>query len=164
MLGSSRCGPGDPPGVGLETPQVWDWRPPGFGPGDPLGVGLETPTGQTPQLPPWVWAWRPPPPARPLNFPLGCGPGDLQGMLGYHPPPLDTCKTCWDTTGNACWDIIPPSLFLIANTSCLLLDPTIECHRSRFKGSLPLVLSQVGGTAQRYTSDHEVEMSDQTPR
>ena len=42
----------------------------------------------------------PPPPARspstsplavgldqiPLNFPLGCGPGNLQGMLGYHPP------------------------------------------------------------------------------
>ena len=22
----------------------------------------------------------------PLNFPLGCGPGNLQGMLGYHPP------------------------------------------------------------------------------
>ena len=36
--------------------------------------------------PPHVWAWRPPQ-ARPLNFPPGCGPGDLQGMLGYHPPP-----------------------------------------------------------------------------
>ena len=87
-----------PPGVGLETPQVWAWniplvwawRPPGCGPGDPprcgpedpltpscgpgdlpLGVGLETPPGQTPQLPPWVWAWR---------------------------PPLETCKACWDTT------------------------------------------------------------------
>ena len=23
----------------------------------------------------------------PLNFPLGCGPGNLQGMLEYHPPP-----------------------------------------------------------------------------
>ena len=73
-----------PPGVGLEIP---------------LGVGLETPPGvglETPQ----VWVWRPPQ-ARPLNFPLGCGPGDLpaqtpelppgcepgnlQGMLGYHP-------------------------------------------------------------------------------
>ena len=26
------CGPGDPPGVGLETPSVWAWRPP-RGPG-----------------------------------------------------------------------------------------------------------------------------------
>ena len=51
----------------------------------PSGVGLETPPGQTPQLPPWVWAWRPPLPARPLNFPFGCGPGNLQDMLGYHP-------------------------------------------------------------------------------
>ena len=55
MLGYTthpRCGPGDPPGyglgdplsVGLETPQVWAWRPlrplsfpPGCGPGDPPG-------------------------------------------------------------------------------------------------------------------------------
>ena len=44
---------------------------------------------------PWVWAWRTPPgvglawkppEARPLNFPPGCGPGNLQGMLGYHHP------------------------------------------------------------------------------
>ena len=61
----------------------------------PLGVGLETPPpGQT-QLPPWVWAWRPHL-ARPLNFPPGCGPGNLQGMQG-HPPPT-CCKACWDTT------------------------------------------------------------------
>ena len=86
---------------------VWAWTPLpearplnfslGCGPGDP-------PQGQTLQLPPWVWAWRPPQ-ARSLNSPLGvglktapqarplylhpeCGPGDLQGMLGYyHPPP-----------------------------------------------------------------------------
>ena len=44
---------------------------------------------------PWVWAWRPPPRcgpgdplARPLNIPLGCGPGNLQDMLGYTPPNL----------------------------------------------------------------------------
>ena len=44
---------------------------------------------------PWVWAWRPPL-ARPLKLPPGCGPGDLQGMLGYHlqgmlgyPPPCE---------------------------------------------------------------------------
>ena len=45
----------------------------------PLGVGLQIPLGvglQTPQ-------------ARPLNFPLGCGPGNLQGMVGYHPHPRD---------------------------------------------------------------------------
>ena len=34
--------------------------------GIPPGVGLEIPQ------------------ARPLNFPLGCGMDDLQGMLGYH--------------------------------------------------------------------------------
>ena len=63
--------------------------------------------------PPWVWAWRPPrcgpgvsPLARPLNFPPGCGPGNLQGMLGYHPPET-CCKECWDTTCNACWDTPP---------------------------------------------------------
>ena len=81
-----RCGLGDPPG---QTPQlppwVWVWKPP----------------GQTPQLPPWVWAWRPPgqtpqlPPGcgpgeplrpGPSTSPPGCMPGDLQGMLRYHPP------------------------------------------------------------------------------
>ena len=49
-----------------------------------LGVGLK--------IPPWVWAWRTPPPGVGLeNPPPRCGPGDppgdLQGMLGYHPPP-----------------------------------------------------------------------------
>ena len=79
------CGPADPPGVGLKTPRCGPGDPPGCGPGDPpgqtlnfpLGVGLETPR------------------ARPLNFPHGCGPRDLQGMLGYHPPVdrmTDTCK------------------------------------------------------------------------
>ena len=76
----------DPPsslslGVHLETPQTWASSA-RCGPGDtrkgqtpellPLGVGLETP---------------PPPQAKPLNStPLSCGPADLQGMLGYHPP------------------------------------------------------------------------------
>ena len=82
-----------PPGVGLEThPQVWAWRPP------------------------WEWAWRPPrygpgapppgcvsgnPQARPLNFPLGCGPGDPPKPDLSTPPPgvgLETCNACWDTT------------------------------------------------------------------
>ena len=86
--------------AGIYTPWVWAWRSP------PPGVGLETPPSQTPKLPPWVWAWRPPQsdPStspwvwawRPLNLPPGCGSVDLQGMLGYHPPPpdrmTDTCK------------------------------------------------------------------------
>ena len=62
----------------------------------------------------------------PLNFPLGCGPGDpptpslwpdppkLPPWLwawkparhaGTTHPPMETCcKACWDTTCNACWD------------------------------------------------------------
>ena len=70
------------PGCGPGDPQMWAWNPPP------------------------VWAWRPPTLARCINFPFGCGPGNLQGMLGYHlqcilgyhPPPLpvdgmtETCK------------------------------------------------------------------------
>ena len=67
-----------PLGVGLETPQP---DPSTF----PLGVGLETPWPD-PSTSPWVWAWRPHI-ARPLNLNPGCGPRDLQGMLGYHPHP-----------------------------------------------------------------------------
>ena len=85
-----------PPGVGLENPKD--------GSGDPANVGLETPK---------VWAWRSPP-AKPLNFPPGSGPGDplLQGMLEYHLKcmlgyhPLLQCMR-WDTTWNACWDTTP---------------------------------------------------------
>ena len=98
------CGPGHPPRPDPSTaPWVWAWRPPPPRPDPstapwvwawrplqarslkcPLGVGLETPPGQSPQLPPWVWAWRP--------------HKDLQGMLGYQPPPppvnrmTDRCK------------------------------------------------------------------------
>ena len=94
------CWPGDPP-------QVWAWRP-------PQGVGLETPPDVGLETPPQVWAWGHTPPrcgpgdtlgvaletplARPLKLPLGVSletckacwdtpPRDLQGMLGYHPPP-----------------------------------------------------------------------------
>ena len=38
--------------------------------------------------------------------PLGCWPGNLQGMLGYTTP-LETCKAYWDTTYKACWDTTP---------------------------------------------------------
>ena len=99
-----RCEPGDPPtqkcmpgdllDMGLETPQA---RPlnlnfdPGCGPGTPP---------QTPQLPHWVWNWRPH--LRPNHLTSNLGveletckacwyttpyPGDLQGMLVYHPLP-----------------------------------------------------------------------------
>ena len=62
-----------PPGAGTPPQEQKPHWPLGFGPGpDP------------PQLPPWVWAWRPPRQI-PLNFPLGCEPGNLQDMLGYHP-------------------------------------------------------------------------------
>ena len=37
---------------------------------------------------PWVWAWRPLP-AKPLNFPTGCGPGD---------PPCRQTDTCRNIT------------------------------------------------------------------
>ena len=64
------CGSRDPPPcVALGTLWVWAWRPSTCGSGDPPGVGLETPP--------------PTPQARLLNFPPGCGPGDLQCMLGY---------------------------------------------------------------------------------
>ena len=82
-----QCMMGYPPG--LDTPQVWAWRP--------------SPIQPDPSTSPWVWVWRPScpapqlppgcepgdtPPARPLNLPLG---------VGLEPPPpsvnriLDTC-------------------------------------------------------------------------
>ena len=48
----------------MGSPPVWAWRPPRCGPGDPS-------------------------PARPLKLLLGCGPGKVQGMLGYTLPPGD---------------------------------------------------------------------------
>ena len=112
--------------LGYTTPQLWAWRPPRCGPGDPPGValettpqcvGLETPLpGQSPQPPLWVWAWRPPSLARPLNLPPGVGleiPPDQTPQLppwvwAWRPPWLDpwssplgvgmeTCKECWVT-------------------------------------------------------------------
>ena len=101
-----RCGPGDspPPSVGL--------RPPRPDPStSPLGVGLETPLARPLNFPLGV-GLKTPLLARLLNFPLGCEPGNLQGMLGYNP--LESCcNACWDTTWNACWDTTtnpPPEL------------------------------------------------------
>ena len=77
-----------------QPPWVWAWRPP-QPPPSPLGVGLETP---------------PSPSLIPLNFSLGCGPGDPPGQIPLNFPlgvGLETCKACWDTTCNACWDTTP---------------------------------------------------------
>ena len=69
-----------------------------------LGVGLD----QIPlNFPLGCWPGDPPPSKIPLNFPLGCWPGNLQGMLGYHSPLETCCKACWDTTCNACWNSTP---------------------------------------------------------
>ena len=74
-----RCGPVDPLGVGLETPQVWAWRPPRPDPStSPLGVGMERPSKPDPSNSPWVWSWKP---ARHAGVHT---PPDLQGILGYH--------------------------------------------------------------------------------
>ena len=95
------CGPGYPPGQDPPqlSPWLWAWRtspqpdPPQL---PPWVWALRLPWPDPPQLPIWLWAWRtnhpaPPPSQIPLNFPPGCGPGNLQGMLGYHPPdpPVD---------------------------------------------------------------------------
>ena len=118
-----RCGPGDPPWQDPHQlpPWVWAWRPPQPDP---------------PQLPPWVWAWRSPlarsPSTSPLGvgletptpphwpdppqLPPGCGPGNLQGMLGYHHPLETCCKACWDTTCNTCWDTTPSPVNRILDT------------------------------------------------
>ena len=81
-------------------------RPPRTRYPPPPGVGLVTPSGQFP-----------------LNFALGCGPGDPPGQIPLNFPPLGvslkTCKACWDTpqdpmqvctdtTCNACWDTTTP--------------------------------------------------------
>ena len=62
-----------PSGVALETmpppPTMWPWRP----------------LWPDPSSSPWVWAWRPSR-AIPLKLPPRCGPGNLQGILGYTPP------------------------------------------------------------------------------
>ena len=116
------CGPGDPPGCGPgDPPCMWVWR-------HPPGVGLETPhrcgPGDTPQVWAWrspqVWAWRDPTRPRPLNFPPWVWawrplPGQTPQLplLGVG---LETCKACWDTTRNTCWDTSPPAVNRILDT------------------------------------------------
>ena len=94
--------------------------------------------------PPQVWAWRPPsqiplnfplgcgpgdPPGQiPLNFPLGCGPGNPQGMLGYHP--LETCcKACWIPPAMHAGIPLPPSVNRITDTCKNITLPQLRCGR-----------------------------------
>ena len=83
----------------------------------PLGADTPPRAGTPGSRLPWVLAWRPPPQI-PLNFSLGCWPGDPPGQiplkfhLGCGPGDpsrqiplsfalgvgLETCKACWDTT------------------------------------------------------------------
>ena len=76
----------------LGYPWVWTWR-------------LETAPQDVAQRPPQVWAWRPPqvwawtpPMPDPSNSCLGVGwrPARHAGI----PPPLETCRACWDTSSN----------------------------------------------------------------
>ena len=108
-----RCGPGHPlSGVGLETSQVWAWRPP----------------GQIPQLPPWVWAWRPASHA-------GIPPIPLETCKTC----WDTsCNACWDPpvdrTTDRCKNIILPQIsfaggneLLKVVSECLYVFPLTQC-------------------------------------
>ena len=75
------------------------WRPPPQGWRPHLGKILDPPLNcaqfysvmKTCHILTWNITWaitfRHPPPARLLNLPPGCGPRDLQCMLGYHTPP-----------------------------------------------------------------------------
>ena len=103
--------------VGLETPQVWAWRPP----------------IQTPQLPPWVWAWRPPTLARPLNIPPEYGSGNIQGMLGYHhpPPPGDLLQGMlgYHLQCMLGYHPAPPSMNRITDTCKNITLPQLRCGR-----------------------------------
>ena len=91
VLGVSPYPPEEtPPGANTSLEQV----PPEQAP-PPLPQDRHPPGQIPPQLPPWVWPWTRSPSISPLgvgldqmplNFPLGCGPGNLQGMQGYQPP------------------------------------------------------------------------------
>ena len=118
-------------GEGVCLSACWD-RPPRCGPGDPPGVGLETPLARSPSTSPMGGGLETPLARSPLNFPLGCGPGDtlarspstsplgvgLETPLARSPSisplgvGLETCKACWDipleTCCKACWDTTPP--------------------------------------------------------
>ena len=122
----------------LETPpKMWPRDCPRCGPGDHPRCGPGHPPCQTPHIPAWVWAWDPqarplnfplgvwawrPPRSDPSTSPLGVGlettrPDPSTSPLGVEwrparhagiPPPLETCRACWDTRSNTCWDTIPP--------------------------------------------------------
>ena len=100
MLGytSPGCMSWDPPGVSLETPQVWAWRPPQPDPSTSPLVWAWRPSLETCCKACWdttykaCWDTTPPPPGDLLQGMLGY---HLQCMLGYHPPMnrmTDRCK------------------------------------------------------------------------
>ena len=99
-----------PLGVGLETPKVWAWRPPGCGPGDP-----QVRAGR----PPRVWAWRPPG-CGPGDQP-GCGPGDQPGC-GPGDPPGVGLDTPWPDPSTSpwvwAWRLPPPARPLKFHPGC----------------------------------------------
>ena len=60
---SSRRGVSASVHAGIDTPQVWTWRPPW------VWAWRHPPWPDPPQLSPWVWAWRPPPARSPSTSP-----------------------------------------------------------------------------------------------
>ena len=124
----SACWDRSPLGVGLETPQVWTWRHPPTGVGlenplarspstSPLGCGPGDPPGQIPlNFPPGCGPGDPPSQI-PLNFPPGCGPGNLQGMLGYHPLPVNRITDTY-----MCKNITLPNFVAGGNNGSLSLS------------------------------------------
>ena len=107
-----------PLGVGLETPQVWAWRPHRCEPGDPTGVSLENhqvwacrpPLARPLNAPLWVWSWKP---ARHAGIPtIPRRPARHAGMpparyAGIPPPPVNRIT-------DACKNITFPQLRLLA--------------------------------------------------
>ena len=112
-----------------------------------LGVSTSvhagTPPGCGPGEPP------PPPQARPLNFPLGCGPGDLQGMLGYLPTNSHT-PPCTEFLTHATENIaLPQTSFASGNDSminCFSLSYSSERILARPQDVMdpPLIVRHLG--------------------
>ena len=110
--------------------------------------GLCTPT--PPRADP-LWSRHPPeqaPPSQiPLNFPLWCGPGNLQCMLGYHPlPPLEQAPPgqiplnfplgCGPTNLQGMLGYHPPETWCKACWDTTPLPPREQNHRRLWKYNL----------------------------
>ena len=93
----------------------------------PLAVGLETPSGQIP-----------------LNFPLGCGPGNLQGMLGIPTPWRPTARHAGIPPAMYAGIALPPphcgqtdTCKNITFTTLLQMVTRMQCSRMSTAHSLP---------------------------